>query len=102
MNTPEKLFEAMIVAMMDDADLLREVVIINATDAMPATFDMCDAFELGRLDAMDSKPCRPGQWERPTHQCEYMIGWRDAKYIEDTLDYEDDILDREYHARGMW
>ncbi len=85
--------------MSDDA---WEVVIVNEVDAMLETLDFCDAFELGRLDALDGKPCRPGQYERPTNQVEYLCGWRDGMHVEDTEDLIEGKLDAEWHARGQW
>lgn len=80
-------FEQMIVAMMD---------------TRMDNLDLIDAYELGRLDALDGKPCRPGQYERPTNQVEYFCGWREGMHVEDTAEYIDDRLDREWHARGEW
>lgn len=70
MNSQQR-FAKMLVAMSDDA---WKVVIVNRIDAMQETLDFIDAFELGRLDALDGKPCRPEQYAQLTNQIEYALG----------------------------
>lgn len=38
--------------------------------------------------------------ERPTNQVEYLCGWREGMHVEDTLDYADDIEEREFIRHG--
>jgi hypothetical protein len=38
----------------------------------------------------------------PQQRAEYSRLAAQAAHDADTADYEDDILDREYHARGQW
>lgn len=71
MNSQQR-FAMMYAAMSDDA---WQVVIVNERDAMSGQLDFCDAYELGRLDALEDKPFRPGQYEHLTNQVEYAIGW---------------------------
>lgn len=78
-------FEQMIVAMMDER---------------MDNLDLIDAYELGRLDALDGKPCRPGQYERPTNQVEYLCGWREGAHVDDTQDLIETREDVEFTRWG--
>lgn len=88
MNSQQR-FEQMCGAMMDDV--------------RPQEQDFADAYEVGRLDAEDDLECDPLKWFYDLDRVEqYVLGWRDGMHVDDTAEYIDDRLDREWHARGEW
>lgn len=81
MNSQEH-FATMVMAMMDER---------------MANLDLIDAYELGRLDALDGKPCRSGQYEGLLDQAQYAMGYDS---VEDTLELESWMEDVEWMRRG--
>lgn len=82
MNSQER-FEAMLMAMVGD----------DTSEPL----DFCDAFELGRLDALDGKSCRSGQYEGLLDQAQYALGYDS---VENTLELESWIEDVEWMRSG--
>lgn len=81
------------------------VAIQEEIDAQPETLsDVVEPELMGRFDAEMGKPCEPTQHYIKLGEIEaYIIGWKDATaLLHETLEYEDDIADREWHSRGMW
>lgn len=94
-------------------------------DSLPEEQDVMTAFDLGVLDAECGNLCVPEQFfARMADMVEYAKGHESvvgctplsnqimgrvdkrqltlAEMEAETEDYESDILDREYHARGQW
>lgn len=85
------------------------VAVVDRIDALPSTLaDVADAETVGRDDAELGLPCQPlAHYIRLGDIEAYIVGWKDATAtlhaeLGETEDYEEDMLDREYHARGMW
>jgi len=77
----------------------------EAMDIMPENpADIFTPEEIGRMDfdeGLDADPTRhyAKLGDMDAYELGYRQGYREA---EDTAEYEDDILDREYHASGNW
>lgn len=81
------------------------VTIAAQIEAMPNTLaDVMSAYDVGCVDAEKGEPCQPLVHYAKLGDIEqYICGHKDATAaIQYALDYEEDQLDREYHARGQW
>jgi hypothetical protein len=81
------------------------VAITAQIDALPEVLaDVLAPYDVGCIDAQKGEACEPLTHYARLGDIEmYLIGYHDATTtIEAALDYEEDQLDREYHARGMY
>ncbi len=74
------------------------------------------AYTFGQQDAQAGKTlCPEAIFIQRSQQVDYALGYEavagvtvftaqftDAEIVAEAEDYEEDMLDREYHARGMW
>lgn len=85
--------------------------IATSTAPSPHLLDAINAglspYMLGALDAGCGRERTPGEyyiWAGDI--AEYNEGYadeaQDAAHMQDTREYEQDILDRQYHSRGGW
>lgn len=75
-----------------------------AVDEPETIADVADPYFIGWLHAEAGKPCNAYEhYIRLGDIAQYELGWQDATIaIAEAVDYEEDMLDREYHARGSW
>ena len=85
--------------------------IINPAPESP---DFCSPYLLGKMDAEDGEPCIPESYYVWTNQMhDYARGYASVAgqtlttrqvlgELEATIDYEDNMLDREFWASGNW
>lgn len=82
------------------------VAIEEEIETQPENFSKVIEPELmGRYDAEMGNPCNPTKYYAKLGEVEaYKVGYETAKAVLDELvqDYVDDMLDREFWARGWW
>lgn len=81
------------------------VAIQEEIDSRPETLaDTVEPELLGRFDCEMGNPCDPTRYYAKLGEIEqYIIGFKDTEAIlGDTLDYESDMADRDFWAKGAW
>lgn len=71
---------------------------------------MCDPLDfvtpayVGMMDYDEGLECDPTRHSyMKVTDCEaYIASYKDKAQMDDTLEYEEDMLDREHHMRGLW